>query len=76
MKKVLTVYKNIGETPLECLERIRSERQELVKERLSYAGRLDPMAEGVMLILVGDENKEREKYLGLDDSFWDGDRHV
>ncbi len=36
---------------------------------LSYAGRLDPMAEGVMLVIVGEENKERERYLVLDKEY-------
>ncbi len=34
-------------------------------EVLSYAGRLDPMAEGVMLCLVGSANKRRETYLDM-----------
>lgn len=63
------IYKNEGETPLECLERFRVE-QPLYKDAvLSYAGRLDPMAEGVMLVLVGEENKSREKYLSLDKTY-------
>lgn len=63
------IYKNEGETPLECLERFRIE-QPLYKDAvLSYAGRLDPMAEGVMLVLVDEENKNREKYLGLDKTY-------
>jgi tRNA pseudouridine55 synthase len=36
---------------------------------LAYAGRLDPMAEGKMLILAGEACKEREKYLGLDKNY-------
>jgi len=66
---MIKVYKNVGETPLELIERIRKERPELEKERLSYAGRLDPMAEGEMIILVGEENNHREKYLGADKEY-------
>ena len=32
-------------------------------------GRLDPLAEGVLLILIGDECKNKEKYLGLDKEY-------
>ena len=32
---------------------------------MTYAGRLDPMANGVLLILAGDETKNKEKYLAL-----------
>ncbi len=69
MGSVLTIYKKKGETPLQSLSRLRKERPELEKEILSYAGRLDPLAEGLMLVLVGDANKEREKYLGLDKTY-------
>jgi tRNA pseudouridine(55) synthase len=63
------IDKKIGETPLEVLGRARNERPERANERLSYAGRLDPMAEGVMLIIEGNENNEREKFLGLDKEY-------
>ena len=62
-EKTLKLYKEKGETPLERLDRFREEHPEYGEVKLSYAGRLDPMAEGVMLILIGDENKEREKHL-------------
>jgi tRNA U55 pseudouridine synthase TruB len=66
---MILIDKKVGETPLELINRIRIEMPELKDERLSYAGRLDPMAEGQMLILVGDENDNREKYLGLDKEY-------
>ena len=60
---MITIYKRAGETPLEALNRLRALKPELKDEALSYAGRLDPMADGVLLVLVGEENKQREKYL-------------
>ncbi len=36
---------------------------------LTYAGRLDPMSEGKLLILIGEECKDKEKYLGLDKEY-------
>jgi tRNA pseudouridine55 synthase len=63
--RVLNLYKRLGETPLECLTRLRREHSEFAEEVLSYAGRLDPMAEGVLLALVGSANNRREKYLDL-----------
>lgn len=66
LQTTLTLYKNEGETPLECLDRLRVEHPEYKDAVLSYAGRLDPMAEGLLLVLVGEENKKREQYLGLD----------
>ncbi|MBP9710767.1 MAG: hypothetical protein KBD50_00660 [Candidatus Pacebacteria bacterium] len=63
--EVLNLYKNLGETPRERLERLRIQRPEYEHEVLSYAGRLDPMAEGVLLCLVGSMNKRREQYLDM-----------
>jgi tRNA pseudouridine55 synthase len=63
--QVLNLYKQLGETPLERLERLRVQRPEYAHEVLSYAGRLDPMAEGVLIALAGSANKEREAYLGM-----------
>ncbi|MDD5050466.1 MAG: hypothetical protein PHV93_01860 [Candidatus Pacebacteria bacterium] len=65
----INLYKEKGETPLECLERFRSSKPELASEKMTYAGRLDPLAEGVMIALVGEECKEKEKYLGLDKEY-------
>ncbi len=63
--------KQIGETPKEALDRLRVEQSEYKDSVLSYAGRLDPMAEGVLLVLVDDENKPdaRKKFLGLDKQY-------
>lgn len=62
---VLNLYKQLGETPRERLERLRVQKPHYEQEVLSYAGRLDPMAEGVMLALVGSANQRREAYLEL-----------
>ncbi len=63
--EVLNLYKQIGETPRERLERLRQQKPYYAHEVLSYAGRLDPMAEGVLLCLVGSANKNREAYLDM-----------
>jgi tRNA pseudouridine55 synthase len=63
--QVLNLYKQLGETPRERLERLRVQKPHYEHEVLSYAGRLDPMAEGVMLALVGSANQRREAYLEL-----------
>ena len=65
MEKILNLYKKVGETPLERLERFRLENSEYKDVKMSYAGRLDPMADGVLLVLVGEECKNRQEYLEL-----------
>ncbi len=66
---MLNLYKKIGETPLECLNRFRIFNPAYKNTTLSYAGRLDPMAEGVLLVMEGDENKRRDTYLNFDKEY-------
>lgn len=66
---MILANKPVGQTPLQALNQLRVERPELKDEKLSYAGRLDPMAEGLLLVLVGEENKNRAKYIGLDKEY-------
>ena len=65
MKATLNVYKRRGETPLACLERLQESVPELRGQSLTYAGRLDPLAEGVLVVLVGDEARRKDAYLEL-----------
>ena len=67
--RVLNLYKRLCETPRERLDRLRLERPEYAHEVLSYAGRLDPMAEGVLLALVGSANNMREAYLDMNKEY-------
>lgn len=67
--RVLNLYKRLGETPRERLERLRGQRHEYETEVLSYAGRLDPMAEGVLVCLVGSANKMHDAYLTMNKEY-------
>lgn len=69
MKDVLNLYKARGETPLQRIERFRKVNPEYKNIPLSYAGRLDPMAEGVLVVLAGEANKDRGQYLNLDKEY-------
>lgn len=69
MQKVIILNKKEGETPLIALEYFRSKRKEYEDLKMTYAGRLDPMANGVLLVLAGEETKNKEKYLNLDKEY-------
>jgi len=58
--------KSVGQTPLACLEEWRRAAGVAVSVPLTYAGRLDPMASGKLLILIGEECKQKDSYLNLD----------
>ncbi len=65
----LSISKRLGETPLEAAERLRAVHGIPPNIPLAYAGRLDPMATGQLLILVGDECKVQERYHSLDKEY-------
>ena len=69
MKSKVIITKQLGETPLEALERFRAEHSYSKDVPMTYAGRLDPLAEGELIILIGDECKNKEKYLGFDKEY-------
>ncbi len=65
----MVLEKKVGETPLSCAEAWRAAHQELAGVPLAYAGRLDPMASGKLLVLVGEECKNQTAYHGLDKAY-------
>ncbi len=69
IKKNLKLYKKMSETPLKCIERFKKENPEYLDLKMTYAGRLDPMAEGELLVLIGEECKKKEEYLELDKEY-------
>lgn len=69
LDNVLNLYKKKSETPLQTIERYVKAHPEYKDSRMTYAGRLDPMAEGLLLVLSGAKNNEREAYTGLDKDY-------
>lgn len=63
------LYKHRGETPLECMQRYVDVNPELKGAKMTYLGRLDPMAEGVLLVASGDDVKKKDDFLGLDKKY-------
>lgn len=66
--EIIELYKNIGETPLECIHRFKVENPEYSDTKMTYLGRLDPMAEGILLVLSG-ETRNKQDYLELDKTY-------
>lgn len=66
-RNTVLLYKKLGETPLECILRYKAETGET--RVMTYAGRLDPVAEGGLLCLIGDECKNKAKYLTLNKKY-------
>ncbi len=66
--EIIKLYKRLGETPLECVERFREDNPKYKDTNMTYLGRLDPMAEGVLFILAGD-TRGKDKYLQWDKGY-------
>ncbi len=64
LSQLIKAQKYAGETLSVFLERVRGEYEIPAGVPMTYAGRLDPMASGEMLVLVGDTCKEKDAYLG------------
>ncbi len=63
------IWKRIGQTPLEAIEEYRKKSGIDAGIPMAYAGRLDPMAEGKLLVLIGEECKKLKEYTGLDKEY-------
>jgi tRNA pseudouridine55 synthase len=62
MERPLLIDKPLGATPLGALELLRKHDSIPASVKLAYAGRLDPMASGLMLVLHGDQLQRQEEY--------------
>jgi tRNA pseudouridine55 synthase len=69
MRNVVPIYKPVGLTPYQSVLQFKKQFPEYADMKISYAGRLDPMAEGLLLLLVGEENKKRNEYEKLQKTY-------
>ena len=63
----VTLYKPIGKTPNELINTYKSEHSEVKK--ISFAGRLDPMAHGLMILLINEECKQHNKFISCNKTY-------
>ncbi|MEK7605974.1 MAG: hypothetical protein AAB458_00020 [Patescibacteria group bacterium] len=69
LPRYVVVEKKVGETPLAALELFRKREPRLAGSPITYAGRLDPMASGQLVLLIGDECKQRDTYTSFDKAY-------
>jgi len=69
MRRHVILEKQIGQTPLEALQEWKHLHPSYVGVPASYAGRLDPMASGKLLVLLGEECKRQAHYTALDKEY-------
>lgn len=68
-KDIFHIYKPIGISPLDAIKALKNKHPELRGEKMTYTGRLDPMAEGVVLIVKGEELKNFHDHLKYDKEY-------
>lgn len=61
----ILLHKPLGLTPLQAIDKLRQKHPRFKSNKIGYAGRLDPMAEGLLLLLMDEENKDKHKYEAL-----------
>ena len=69
MKPYAVLEKRLGQTPLEAIREWQAAHPEYAGVPASYAGRLDPMATGLLLVLLGEECKKKDSYTKLDKEY-------
>lgn len=69
MLKYVVLDKQVGETPLQAVQIFKAANPEYQDIPMAYAGRLDPMASGQLLVLIGEECKKQEEYHALDKEY-------
>jgi tRNA pseudouridine55 synthase len=69
IEPVLVLHKKMGQTPLECIEEFRATHPQYAGLPMTYAGRLDPLATGVLIVLTGEECKMKDQYIQLDKEY-------
>lgn len=67
--RYVVLQKSVGVTPLGAITEWKKANPQFADVPASYAGRLDPMASGTLLILLGKECKRQRYYTGLDKEY-------
>ena len=65
----ISLNKPISMTPLQAIKVFQKQNPIYKNTKIGYAGRLDPMAQGVLLLLINNENKKFNTYSKLDKEY-------
>ncbi len=68
-KDLFAAYKPTGISPYDLIKNLKYKHPKLRNKKIAYAGRLDPMAEGVVLLIKGKELKNFHNHLKYDKKY-------
>ncbi len=66
---ILQLNKPVGKSPLDMIKEYKHNHPDQKDVPMTYAGRLDPMAEGLLLILTAEDVHRKDEFLGLDKTY-------
>lgn len=69
MNGLLNIFKPAGITPFQQVQKLKESLGIDSSTKVGYAGRLDPMASGVLLLMIGESCKNRDQYQKWDKSY-------
>jgi len=69
MENIINLYKPQGLTPLQAIKKFKEQNPEYKNIKMGYAGRLDPMAEGVLVVLAGAAVAKQKEYSNLNKEY-------
>lgn len=65
-ENVFLFWKNISETTYQATQRFKTENPEYANSKICFAGRLDPMAQGWLVFLLGDAVHLKDDFIKKD----------
>lgn len=65
---IITIHKPIGKTPLDMISKLK-ESPNFKHKKMSYAGRLDPMAHGILVLLTETDCFKQSEFHNLDKEY-------
>ncbi|MFA5856519.1 MAG: hypothetical protein WC867_04125 [Candidatus Pacearchaeota archaeon] len=66
---IIVINKPIGLTPMQAIIDFKKKNKEYIKESISHAGKLDPLAEGLLLLVTGKKTFKLKKFLRLEKEY-------
>ena len=67
--EIINLYKPIGISSLDAINLFKENNPEYKDVAMTYVGRLDPLAEGVLVVLAGDAVYKKNEYLNLNKEY-------
>lgn len=64
MTEIINLYKPIGVTPFQLLTTLREVYPKYAQSKLGYIGKLDPLAHGVMVVMIDEANQQIDRLKG------------